>query len=217
MGRARRTTLPANTKLGVLTSFDDLKPLLAEADTRGRQWAYEQARATTLPYQLPTDAEIFELHRVMFEPIFEWAGKPRRTDVGPGGICNVAWPEVRPEVSKFCKDMGVWLSEAIWTGSTLGKIAALVADAHHRFQWIHPFEDTNGRTGRVLDHFILWKAFGVIGPDVQASLTLSHFPDQSAEEEYYGGLTEADSYRPERLRTYYEGRIEAASRERQGP
>ena len=62
MGRARRTTLPANTKLGVLTSFDDLKPLLAEADTRGRQWAYEQARATTLPYQLPTDAEIFELH-----------------------------------------------------------------------------------------------------------------------------------------------------------
>jgi hypothetical protein len=48
---------------------------------------------------------------------------------------------------------------------------------------------------------ILRKAFGVIGPDVQASLTLSHFPDQSAEEEYCGGLTEADSYRPERLRS----------------
>jgi hypothetical protein len=38
-----------------------------------------------------------------------------------------------------------------------------------------------------------------------------------AEDEYYGGLTEADSHRPERLRTYYERRIEAASTERQGP
>src|ERR1700722_13419475 len=138
MGRARRTTLPANTKLGVLTSFDDLKPLVVEADTRGRQWAYEHARATTLPYQPPTDAEIYELHRVMFEPIFEWAGKPRRVDVGPGGICNVAWPEVRPELSKLCKDMGMWLSEAIWTGSTLAKIAALVQRRRDTVNHCHP-------------------------------------------------------------------------------
>jgi len=26
-------------------------------------------------------------------------------------------------------------------------VANVIADAHHRFQWIHPFKDTNGRTG----------------------------------------------------------------------
>jgi Fic family protein len=42
-------------------------------------------------------------------------------------------------------------------------VANVMADAHHRFQMIHPFKDTNGRTGRVLDHYVLWV-------DVRASL-----------------------------------------------
>lgn len=40
-------------------------------------------------------------------------------------------------------------------------VAHVIADAHHRFQWIHQFEDTNGRTGRVLDHYILRVTFGL--------------------------------------------------------
>jgi len=123
----------------------------------------------------------------------------------------MSWTEVRIELHKLCGDLKTRVSEAIWTGATLGKIAAIVADAHHRFQWIHPFFDTNGRTGRVFDHLLLWQTFGAFGPDVQASLTLEHFPDADAEGAYFDGLLEADNGRPGRLRAYYEARIIAAT------
>jgi fido (protein-threonine AMPylation protein) len=114
---------------------------------------------------------------------------------------------VRLELAKLAGDLKAWVSAAIWTGGTIAKRAAVVADAHHRFQWIHPFLDTNGRTGRVLDHYLLWVTFGAFGPDLQASLTLTHFPDASAEDDYFDGLADADNGRPERLRAYYEARI----------
>jgi hypothetical protein len=212
MARQRRETLPQDTRLGLIARYEDLEPLLAEADARGRQWSYDRAVAAKQPYETPGASDVFELHRVMFEPIYDWAGQPRKEDRGAGGTVHVPWPEVRLEVVKLCDDLKVWVSDAIWTGFTLAKAAAIVADTHHRFQWIHPFFDSNGRTGRVLDHFLLWDTFGALGPDVQASLTLVHFPDALAEDEYFDGLSEADNGRPGRLHAYYENRIIAATR-----
>jgi Fic family protein len=93
---------------------------------------------------------------------------------------------------------------------TLEDLANLLADVHHRFQWIHPFLDTNGRTGRVLGYFILWSAFGLAGTSLEASPVIVYFPDERNEKEYYEGLVEADLHRPDRLGVYYAGRLERA-------
>jgi fido (protein-threonine AMPylation protein) len=210
MARQRRETVPQDTRVGLLVDYASLKPHLAEAEVRGRAWIFERAAAAKLPYETPSDADVLELHRVMFAPIYEWAGKPRHEDRGPGGHVPVASRDVRIELAKLAGDLQTWVSEAAWTGGTIAMRAAVLADAHHRFQWIHPFPDTNGRTGRALDHFLLWVTFGAFGPDVQASLTLTHFPDTAAEDDYFDGLAEADNGRPMRLRAYYERRILAA-------
>lgn len=207
MARQRRETVPQETREGLIIQYDELKPLLAAADVRGRQWSFDRAAAPQEPYQTPAVEDILELHRVMFDPLYDWAGKPRTEDRGPGGIVHVPWQEVRVELQKLAGDLKTRVSEAVWTGGTLAKTAAVVADIHHRFQWIHPFLDTNGRTGRVFDHLLLWQTFGAFGPDVQASLTLVYFPDEVAQDEYFDGLVEADNGRPHRLREYYESRI----------
>jgi hypothetical protein len=217
MARQRRQTVPQETRFGLIVDYESLRPHLAEAEVRGRCWIFDRAVATDNPYETPTDADVLELHRVMFEPIYSWAGQTRREDRGPGGIVPVQWPQVRVELAKLAGDVKAWVSDAIWTGGTVAKRAAVVADAHHRFQWIHPFLDTNGRTGRALDHYLLWVTFGAFGPDVQASLTLTHFPNESAEDDYFDGLADADNGRPERLRVYYEARIMEAFESAKAP
>src|SRR5437763_127086 len=38
-----------------------------------------------------------------------------------------------------------------------GRIIAMAA-AHHRFNYIHPFPDGNGRVSRLMSHTMAWKA-----------------------------------------------------------
>jgi hypothetical protein len=91
----------------------------------------------------------------------------------------------------------------------LANVASVVADAHHRFQWIHPFQDTNGRTGRVLDHYILWVTFGLHGSTRETSPVIEYFPTEREENDYYEGLSEAYLGRPERLHSFYVRRLVA--------
>lgn len=86
-------------------------------------------------------------------------------------------------------------------------VANVIADAHHRFQLIHPFKDTNGRTGRVLDHYILWLTFELHADSLETSPSIEYFPTESHEHEYYEGLLEGDLDRPERFRAFYLGRL----------
>ena len=50
-------------------------------------------------------------------------------------------------------DLAAWIGDAATMDTA--DVANVIADAH-RFQLIYPFQDTNGRTGRVLEHYILW-------------------------------------------------------------
>ncbi len=204
MARQERRTSPLDSKFGVLETFEEQKNHLIAAEWRGRSWVFEQAELRR-PF---TDDVILDLHSAMFAPLLEWAGQTRTADVGPGGKVNVPFHRVREELRKLADDFGARFA-ALGDDPTVEEMAIVLADTHHRFQWIHPFTDTNGRTGRVLDHFVLWSSFGLVA-GAMTSPILAYFPDATRENEYYEGLLEADLYRPERLHRYYCERLEDA-------
>jgi fido (protein-threonine AMPylation protein) len=199
-----RQTVPVDTRQGLATAYQHIEPRLVEAEDRGRVWCFEAAEAG----RELDDAVVLDLHRAMFAPLFTWAGTPRTDAFGPGGIEHVPHIEIRVELRKLAGDFAAW-NAAIHAGSPLSEVATAIADLHHRVQWIHPFQDTNGRTGRVLDHFVLWSCFGLRSTAPETSPVIEYFPDAEAQTRYFQGLQEADNYRPGKLRAYYTERIEA--------
>ena len=213
MARHRRKTLPQVTNLGKIASYEELRPLLIEAETRGRLWAYERASSGESESAFPSDNDVLRLHREMFEPIYAWAGQTRREARGPGGREFVPWHQVRIELRERLAGLDARftaLREERDEELDTPEAAELVAATHHAFQYIHPFADTNGRTGRVLDHYILWVTLGLAGPVLQASPFIDHFETPDHEREYFKGLAEADAGYLDRLEAFYAERIEAA-------
>lgn len=156
MARQARHTLPQVTLLGKVSTYEELLPHLIKAEAKGRVWAYEQVSNPDRLNLFPTDLDVYELHKVMFADIFSWAGQVRLEDRGPAGICNVPWNQIRQELrirfdNLAARAAGLDLENA--TDIELLNVAELTAQMHHDFQYVHPFADTNGRTGRVLDHY----------------------------------------------------------------
>jgi Fic/DOC family len=149
---------------------------------------------------------MLDLHRAMFADVFAWAGTTRLEDRGPGGNVPVPWPQVRVALRQFADDLRVWVRSA-GRNASLEEVADVVARAHFRFQWVHPFHDTNGRTGRVLDHYLLWVSFGLAGPFFDTTPTLEYAPTAAIGSAYYEGLRAADGHDTEPLRAYYVGRL----------
>jgi fido (protein-threonine AMPylation protein) len=207
VARRGRQTRPLDAKVGRLETYEEQEPLLVEAEWRGRRWAFGQA-GSKRPL---TDEVILELHAQMFEPLFDWAGQPRTTAIGPGGVEHVPAHQVRAELRKLGDDFAAWLAAA-GTDPSVEEIASILARAHHRFQWVHPFQDTNGRTGRVLDHYVLWVSFGLASRSLETSPVLVYFPDDAREDAYYDGLAAADNHRSEPLTEFYLQRLELALR-----
>ena len=207
-----RKTEPQDTLLGLLVAYEQLEPLLIQAEARGRRWAFDRAVADTHTGSCPSDQDIYDLHRVMFEPIFAWAGRPRTEERGPGGIVHVSWPYVRRELRQRFDDLAArtaYLVPAI-EDVDVSSAAEVVAQAHHDFQYVHPFLDTNGRTGRVLDHYILWVTLELRSNTFETLPVLEYFPNDDLEDEYFDGLAEADAGYPDKLIRYFAGRIYSA-------
>ena len=205
MARQGRRTEPLETLHGVIENYGEIGELLSAAEMEGRRWVFDRGRDVESTGKTPTDHDVLELHRIMFGHFLEWAGATRREDRGPAGIVSVPWPDVRVALRNLSNDMVVWVSD-LTTTDTAG-IAGVIADVHHRFQWIHPFRDTNGRTGRVLDHYLLWVTFGLRADSLETSPAIEYFPSDAHEDEYYEGLLEADLGRPERIRAFYLERL----------
>lgn len=138
---------------------------LGTAHIRTEQAARRKVEAGGSPYDVRF---ILWLHKEFYAPLPEpmktVAGKNKTGKVVPG-----AWREDDVEVGEHVaprhQAMPALMKEFIRVyepvknkALTLSRIAA----AHHRFVWIHPFLDGNGRVGRLLTHAWLRSA-GAMG------------------------------------------------------
>jgi fido (protein-threonine AMPylation protein) len=90
---------------------------------------------------------ICDTHRCIAGELFEeWAGRFRTADAQVGAYFPPPSPEVADHVTSFC----MALEERIGHTEDAESRTALLAWADWRFQWIHPFKDFNGKTGRVV-------------------------------------------------------------------
>ena len=81
------------------------------------------------------------LHREMFGEVWGWAGEWRQAEKNIG----VAPHQIQPELHKLEGDLRFWLRE----DSQMPPLEVL-SRFHLRAVWIHPFNNGNGRWGRLV-------------------------------------------------------------------
>jgi Fic family protein len=97
-----------------------------------------------------THAKVLKLHRIMADKVMDQgaAGEYRTIRVKVGGYIAPAPEKVRPLMSELLE----------WWNKSSANISPILSSAivHHQFETIHPFADGNGRTGRMLS---LWEVY----------------------------------------------------------
>lgn len=100
---------------------------------------------------------ILELHAVSFNWIFpDWAGKYRKIRVEFSGKEAVLPHQIPELVANLCADLQERLQYLKPEQENfIEKVVELLAWFQHKFVWIHPFQDYNGRIARMLTTLIL--------------------------------------------------------------
>lgn len=107
-----------------------------------------------------TPAFLNELHYVGFGWIFpDIAGKFRTIEVTVSKHKPPLFFQVPQMMEDFSEDLKLRIKSLprLESEKFLDELVELLAWAHHRFLWIHPFFDYNGRIGRLLISMILLK------------------------------------------------------------
>ena len=102
---------------------------------------------------------ILDLHKVGFGFIFpDWAGKFRTIDVTVGDYKPPHYSKLYELIVSLCKDLDERLKYFPSPESEeafLAEVISLLAWFQHRFVWIHPFNDYNGRVARLITNLLL--------------------------------------------------------------
>jgi Fic family protein len=179
----------ASQPLGVVIPTDPEQVALAEARNALRQvdeirkliqaWLAEVSRSK--PFRLRI-SQLLRLNRVAIQDLDSLAGVFR-----PGKICitdsrhNPPPPEMVPS---YAEEMCDYVNEHFESKTALHLSAYLL----WRTNWIHPFNDGNGRTARAISYAVLCSRLGYELPGTPA------IPEQIAENKqpYYKALEAAD-------------------------
>lgn len=101
---------------------------------------------------------IKKLHEIGFAWIFpDSGGKFRKIDVRVSKYIPPKFYLIPQLMSDFTNDLKIRTKHLpkIENRNFFEELVALLSWAHHRFLWIHPFHDYNGRIGRLLTNVIL--------------------------------------------------------------
>ncbi len=102
---------------------------------------------------------ILSIHKEAFGWIFPgWSGKYRVVRVEFSGNEAVLPHQIPELITNLCADLRERLKHLNPRDENfIGKVVELLAWFQHRFVWIHPFQDYNGRVARMLTILILLK------------------------------------------------------------
>jgi Fic family protein len=157
------TTKPAGstsykqTAFGIISRQELLK-LELEGTKKGLEYIY-QIFDTERSVQISSQF-IKQLHSISFQWVFkDWAGSFRTIQVTYSGKEAPSYFLVPELIENLCADLQVQLKTLpkITEDTYIDGVVKLLAWFQHRFVFIHPFKDYNGRTARMLTVLLLLK------------------------------------------------------------
>lgn len=128
-----------------ITTRGELDELEEANIHEGLGWAMRRAVLARNPLDVLSEEFLYDLHRRMFDAVWEWAGKVRLTDKNIGIDKHL----VRTEVRKLIADARHWLDGGVYPAEELA------IRFHHRLVSIHPFPNGNGRHARLMADLIV--------------------------------------------------------------
>src|SRR3989338_8716323 len=155
--KPRGATSYKDTAFGILPRSKLLK-LELEGTKKGLEYLQELVK-TKKDIQISPDL-ICALHEVSFSWIFpEWAGKYRKIQVTFSDKEAPPYFQVPEFIINLCNDLSERLQHlpAPTNKQFILEVVKLLAWFQHRFVFVHPFQDYNGRTARMLTLLLLLK------------------------------------------------------------
>ena len=157
MARQRKDeTSYRETTLGIIPR-SQLIPLEIEGIKRAWDFVLDQKEKGRSPL---TPTSLQKAHKVGFGWIFpSMSGTYRKIEVQVSDHTPPKFYYVPQLMADFCDDLKVRIKHLPKKNNEtfLHRLVELLAWAHHRFLWIHPFQDYNGRIGRLLINIVLLK------------------------------------------------------------
>src|SRR3972149_8207713 len=133
------------------------KLILLEIEGIKRAWDLVLKRRRKTKISI-TPEFIKKLYEVGFSWIFpEISGKFRKVEVTVSDHIPPKYYLLPQFITDYCQDLKVRLKHlpAFHQSDFVKELINLLTWVHHRFLWIHPFKDYNGRIGRLLINIIL--------------------------------------------------------------
>lgn len=141
------TPFPDDNLLGLTD-----KNLLNEYEAKGI------ANAELYVFGLDTEIEIsttliLEIHKTAFKELYDWAGKWRTVNVSVGQLTPPEPAQIIHLMYQFVDNLNYKIS----VSKLLDEIVETLIYTHYEFVKIHPFNNGNGRTGRILLNLVAMK------------------------------------------------------------
>ena len=115
-------------------------------------------QAELFVFGLDTEVEIstnliLDIHKIAFGELYDWAGKWRNVNVTVGQLVPPEPAYISHLIYQYLDNLNYKLS----ISRTQEEIVETLVYAHYEFVRIHPFNNGNGRTGRLLMNLIAMK------------------------------------------------------------
>jgi cell filamentation protein len=144
------------------------------------------AKSELYIFELETDIElsttlILEIHKIAFSELYDWAGKWRKTEVSVGQLLPPKPNMILHAMYQFIDN----LNFKIAISKNREEHIDCLVYAHYEFIKIHPFNNGNGRTGRILMNVVALK-FGYKPLEL-------YYRQGESRQFYIGAMKEADN------------------------
>lgn len=171
------TTPEVNENLLGLTTPEEINEAEAKGVIEGEKYIINLEENIKISANL-----ILQINKVAFGNLYAWAGKWRDKSVQVGTLL----PPEPSQILNFIYQFTDELNYKIDNSTTVDTQVNTLAYCHHKLVFIHPFNNTNGRTARLLTNLIAYK-FGY------ADINL-YFRTGEKRKTYIEAIRKGDSY-----------------------